>query len=204
MPLSQIQSVISPFKDVADISASATMSFKGVTYDKDTLNLGLKLRQDKIVFWKGRAGFDSSLNLAFNYDFQNPYRTSFTISWAFDFAVAEFLDLSMAVSSANKSFVRYYDGDGFSFAKMWQDLLKSFDFFGDGRHGTGFNLSSVSLKAVHHMRDWDLNIDVTGGLTTKYGQKYEWATAVTVFIKWTAIPELKQQSSWDSVRKEWN
>ena len=185
------------------INAAASISFKDREFTRDALNTGLNFILDKVTFWKGRIGLDSSLKFAFNYDFNNPYKTMFTVSWQFGFSIAEFLDLVLSVNSANKSFIRYYEGGDFSFALMMDDLLKSFDFFGDGRRSTAFNLSSVSLRAVHHMRDWDLNIDVTGGLATKYSQKYEWATEVTVFIRWNAIPELKQQASWNSKEKEW-
>ena len=186
-----------------DLNANASMSFKDKEYDKDILNLGIKLSQDKITFWKGRMGMDSSLNLAFNYDFQNPYRTSFTVSYTFEFGIAEFLDLAISVSSANKTFARYYQNGEFSFSSMIEDLARSFDFFGGGRVNTGFNLNAFRIQMVHYMRDWNLYIDAQGQLTTKYSGKYEWVPTVTVYIKWNAIPELKTQGFWDSNSDEW-
>ena len=188
---------------VLDLNANASMSFKDKEYDKDILNLGIKLSQDKITFWKGRMGMDSSLNLAFNYDFQNPYRTSFTVSYTFEFGIAEFLDLAISVSSANKTFARYYQNGEFSFSSMIEDLARSFDFFGGGRVNTGFNLNAFRIQMVHYMRDWNLYIDAQGQLTTKYSGKYEWVPTVTVYIKWNAIPELKTQGFWDSNSDEW-
>lgn len=188
---------------VLDLNASASMSFKDREYDKDILNIGLKLSQDKLTFWKGRMGVDSSLNFAFNYDFQNPYRTSFTVSYTFEFGIAEFMDLAISVSSANKTFARYYQGGSFNFSSMLEDLWRSFDFFGEGRVNTGFNLNAFRIQMVHYMRDWNLYIDAQGQLTTKYSGKYEWVPTVTVYIKWNAIPELKTQGYWDSNSNEW-
>ena len=190
---------------ILDFSANAGMSFKDKDYQKDNLNLSVRLSQDKFTFWRGRIGFDSSLTMAFNYDFQNPYRTSLTVNFTFNFSVAEFLDLSFSVSSANKSFSKYFDfdTDTFNIAYMWEDLKKSFDFFGTGRRNTGFNLSSFKIGAVHYMRDWNLYVDAQGSLTTQYSGKYEWVPTVTVYLRWNAIPELKTQGSWDSYNRKW-
>ena len=191
--------------NVLDFSANASMGFKDEDYKKDNLNVSVKLSQDKYTFWKGRVGFDSSLSLAFNYDFQNPYRTSLTVNFNLNFSIAEFLDLNFSVSSANKTFSKYFDFDSgtFDIGYMWDDLKKSFDFFGDGRRNTGFNLSSFRIGAVHYMRDWNLYVDAQGSLTTQYSGKYEWVPTVTVYLQWNAIPELKTQGSWDSYNRTW-
>ena len=190
--------------NVLDLVASSTMKFTGEDYDKDSLNIVLKLSQDQVSLWKKRVAFESAVNFSFNYDFVNPFRTYMTAGLSLTFAVAEFLDLSLSVNSTNKSFSRYYQEDGsFSFSSMLQDLAKSFDFFGTGRTGTGFNLSSFKFSMVHYMRDWNLYIDAQGSLTTQYTGKYEWVPSVTVYVKWNAIPELRTQGSWDAHTKEW-
>ena len=192
-----------------DFSANSGMSYKDKESEfiKDTLNISFKLSQDKVTFWKRRIGFDSSLSMAFNYDFQNPYRTSLTLNFKFDFSIAEFLDLSFSVSSANKSFSKYYKDGKYDMALMWEDLINSFDFFSPSettkRRNTGFNLSSFRITAVHYMRDWNLYIDAQGSLTTQYSNKYEWVPTVTVYLQWNAIPELKTEGSWDSVNRKW-
>ncbi len=189
--------------NLLDLSTSASMSFAGEDYDKDAFNFKLSLSQEELVFWRGRVGFDTSAGLNFNYDFQDPYRTSLSANLSFDFKIAEFLDLSLSINSSNNSFSRYYSSGSLDLSAMFDDLLRSFDFFGTGRYSTGFNLSSFSLKAVHYMRDWNLYIDATGSLTSKYGNKYQWVPTVTVYIKWNAIPELKTQGTWNSYTKEW-
>ncbi|MBO6049117.1 MAG: LPS-assembly protein LptD [Spirochaetales bacterium] len=189
---------------LVDFKASSSMRFTGENYDKDSLNVTLKLSQDEIRFWKKRIALQSGLDFSFTYDFQNPYRTYFTAGLSLSFKIAEFMDLSVSVNSANKSFSRYYDTDGkFSFSKMMEDLARSFDFFGNGRKNTGFNLSSFKVQFVHYMRDWNLYIDAKGSLTTQYTGIYEWVPSVTVYVKWNAIPELRTQGSWDAKTKEW-
>ena len=189
--------------NLIDLNTSASISFKNKDFQKDNLSLSVKLSQDKITVWKGRIGFEQTLNMSFIYDFENPYRTSFTINFTVGFAIAEFLDLSIGVSSANKTFARYYRNGSFSFGSMWEDFWRSFDFFGEGRKNTGFNLDSFKVSLVHYMRDWDLHVDAQGSMTTKYSGKYEWVPTVTVYIKWNAIPELKTQGDWDSKSDEW-
>ena len=189
--------------NVIDLSTSASISFKSKDFTKESLGFKVKLSQDKITVWKGRIGFEQSLNMSFDYDFENPYRTSFTIDFTVGFAIAEFLDLAIGVSSANKTFARYYENGSFSFGSMIEDLVRSFDFFGEGRKNTGFNLNSFKVSLVHYMRDWDLHVDAQGSMTTKYSNKYEWVPTVTVYIKWNAIPELKTQGNWDSKSDEW-
>ena len=189
--------------NVIDLSTRASISFRDKDFLKDSLGFSIKLSQDKITMWKGRIGFEQSLNMSFTYDFGNPYRTSFGIDYTMSFAIAEFLDLSVGVSSANKTFARYYDNGVFSFSAMMEDLWRSFDFFGEGRKNTGFNLNSFKVSLVHYMRDWDLHVDAQGSMTTKYSNKYEWVPTVTVYIKWNAIPELKTQGNWDSKSDEW-
>ena len=190
--------------DMIDLSASSTMKFTGSEYDKDSLNISLNLSQNQISLWKRRIAFESALNFSFNYDFQNPFRTYMTAGLSLSFGIAEFMDLTLSVNSANKSFSRYYLPDGsFSFSSMIEDLARSFDFFGKGRTGTGFNLSSFKLQIVHYMRDWNLYIDAQGSLTTQYTGKYEWVPSVTVYVRWNAIPELRTQGSWDANTKEW-
>ena len=195
--------------DVLDFSAGSSMSYRDrdSRFIKDTLNISVRLSQEKITFWKGRTGFDSSLTTAFNYDFQNPYRTSLTVSFKMDFSIAEFLDLSISVSSANKSFSRYYKDGRYDLSLMWEDFLNSFDFFSPAetskRRNTGFNLSAYKISAVHYMRDWNLYIDAQGSLTTKYSDMYEWVPTVTVYLQWNAIPELKTEGSWDSYNRKW-
>ena len=144
------------------------------------------------------------MDYTFNYDFMNPFRTYMTAGLSLTFNIAEFIDFGISINSANKSFSRYYDNEGnFVFQKMIEDLLKSFDFFGNGRKSTGFNLSSFKVKVVHYMRDWNLYIDAQGSMTTQYSGKYEWVPTVTVYVKWNAIPELKTQGAWDASNREW-
>lgn len=190
--------------NLLDFKVTSGIKFTGEDYEKDSLNVGLRLSQDKTFFWKKRITMETALDYTFNYDFMNPFRTYMTAGLSLTFNVAEFIDFGISINSANKSFSRYYDNEGnFVFQKMIEDLLKSFDFFGNGRKSTGFNLSSFKVKVVHYMRDWNLYIDAQGSMTTQYSGKYEWVPTVTVYVKWNAIPELKTQGAWDASNREW-
>lgn len=192
---------------IVSLKTSATLAFKAQAKQNlsaDSLNVSLKLTQDKVRFWKNRIVLESAVDFAFNYDFENPFKTYLTAGFSLAFSIAEFLDLGITVTSANKSFSRYYQEDGhkFSFKSMIEDLLRSFDFLGDGRNNTGFNLSGFKLSMVHYMRDWNLYVDANASLVSK-GKPYEWVPSVTVYVKWNAIPELKAQGNWNAENKEW-
>lgn len=186
-----------------DLSGAASLSFKGQDLKKDVLALSVKANTESLVFWKGRIRTSIKGDLSFNYDFDNPYRSSLSAGYTFNFSIAEFVDLGLSITSANKSFSRYFTSGKFVFGDMMHDLIKSFDFFGDGRKSTGFNLSSFKLQLVHYMRDWNLYIDAVGKLTTQYSGRYEWVPQVTVYVKWNVLPELKVEGSWDSYNREW-
>ena len=43
------------------------------------------------------------------------------------------------------------------------DLARSFNFFNPAdRYTSAFKIRSLSLKAVHHLHDWDLSFEYTG------------------------------------------
>lgn len=190
--------------DLLDLKTQASISFKGTELEKDVFNVKLSANTQKIKLWKNRIQSSVNTDLSFKYDFTNPYQSVLTASLKFNFSIAEFLDLSLNVSSSNKSFYRYYNDSGlFVLEDMVKDLLKSFDFFGEGRRSTAFNLSNFKVQAVHYMQDWNLYIDAEGKLTTQYSGKYEWVPQVTVYVKWNALPELKVESSWNSYEREW-
>lgn len=185
-------------------------------YEKNTVKLTLKdskLSPDKFdifivhdsdprYFWKNRIGFDASVDFGFTYDFQNKYNSSLYADISMAFAINKFLDLSLSIKSANTSFYRYYEKNAkgverFSVKTLFNDLVKSFDFFGNGRYNTGFNLSSFSLTAVHYMEDWKLTVTSSSSVKTNKG-KSKFVPEVSFLIQWNAIPELKTTNSWTS------
>lgn len=170
------------------------MSFKNTSFDPDELTVHLDYTFTPVYYWYNRIGFSSSVATTYKKNFNNRYGSTLIFDFSLDFAISEFVDLKLKSTSTNSSFYRYYDENGnFSFKLMYEDLLRSFDFFGNGRKSTGFNLSKFSLQFVHYMHDWTLNFDASASIATKNGERY-WAPEVTVFIKWNAVPELKREN----------
>ncbi|MCF0237523.1 MAG: hypothetical protein HUK24_02895, partial [Sphaerochaetaceae bacterium] len=175
------------------ISFSFTMSFKNKDYLKDILSTNLSLKGNPIWFWHNRIGLSYSFDSTFNYNFQNKYSSSLTASFGFDFVIAQFFSLRFSVNSENNSFYKYYENEEFKTSLMLKDLLRSFDFFNNGRYNTAFNLKNISLEVIHEMEDWNLVFKYSGYIDSSKSQLPTWAREVTVYVKWNAIPELKLQ-----------
>ncbi len=148
------------------------------------------------LWWKNRMGFNLSMESTFNYDFNDTYSTYFTLETSLSFAIAEFLECDFSIKTSNYGFSNYYDSDGnnFSISELFADLGRSFDFFGDGRNNTNFNLESVSFELVHYMEDWDLHCKYTGTVVLS-SYKYSFVPTLTLFLQWKTIPELKVDES---------
>lgn len=184
-------------------TSSVSMSFKR-TDDKlkaDVLSVSLNNGISPIYFWKNRIGVECSVNFSFVYNFINPYNTAFSVSFKLGFEIAEFLSLNISVNSSNKSFYRYFVDGSFSFDSMVQDLIKSFDFFGNGRKSTGFNLSSYNIELVHYMRDWNACLSAEGKLSARNDGKLVWSPVYKFYVKWNAIPELKVEKTIDTSKE---
>ena len=183
---------------------SFALAFKGKEgkLKTDILKLSLDNDMQPIYFWKNRIGLELSVDFSFIYNFTNPYNTSFSVNLQLAFEIAEFLSLKISVRSGNKSFYRYFEDEKFNFNSMLTDLIKSFDFFGDGRKSTGFNLSSYSIELVHYMRDWDACISAEGKLSARKDGKMVWSPVYKFYVKWNAIPELKVEETIDKSKEE--
>jgi hypothetical protein len=154
-------------------------------------------------WWKNRIQLNLALNTSLSINFLDYYDTSFSITAKMGFSISEFLDFSFSVTSSNTGFYSYYENDAFSFSSMWNDLRDSFDFFGDGRTQTQFNMSSVSAELTHYMDDWSLNCKYTGSVVLSDNQ-YSWVPIVSVFLQWKTIPELKVDENWSESSDIWS
>ncbi len=183
---------------------SSSLSFTGNNkeWDLDVLRMKFNNKLEPIYFWKGRIGLELASNISFVYSFSNPYATSFSVDFSAEFAIAQFLSLKFAVSSSNKSFYKYFVDGVFSFDAMFEDLIKSFDFFGNGRKSTGFNMSSFYVELIHYMKDWDFCCSIEGKLVAQSNGKLVWAPVYKAYIKWNAIPELKVEKTVDTSTEE--
>lgn len=153
--------------------------------------------------WKGRLYFSFGLKSAIDIDVSNIYASSFSIEPSVTFAIAEFLDFRFSLKSVNNNFGAYMDDDGeFSFAYLWKDLVRSFDFFGEGRRNTQFNLSSLSLEIVHYMEDWDLHCKYSSEIVLS-DARYEFVPRLTIFLSWNTFPDLKVDQDWKKENGTW-
>ena len=149
-----------------------------------------------IYMWKNRIRFSLILDGRLRYDFLNPYSSSLSLKTGLSFSIAEFLDLNIALTTANNGFYRYMDNGSFSFALMAEDLLRSFDFFGDGRYNTQFNMEAFDIELVHYMDDWDLHFRYTASLENDDMGNYRWNPSFAVYLRWATIPDLKVDQTW--------
>ena len=153
--------------------------------------------------WKNRIRLSLVLDGRLRYDFLNPYSSSLRIRTGFEFSIAEFLDLTVALTTTNNAFYRYTDSEGnFSFSGMFADLWRSFDFIGDGRSNTQFNMEAFDVELVHYMGDWDLHLRYTASLQSQ-GRDYTWVPTFAIYLSWKTIPDLKVDQTWEEGRSGW-
>ena len=90
----------------------------------------------------------------------------------------------------------------FSFSGMFADLWRSFDFIGDGRSNTQFNMEAFDVELVHYMGDWDLHLRYTASLQSQ-GRDYTWVPTFAIYLSWKTIPDLKVDQTWEEGRSGW-
>lgn len=146
-------------------------------------------------FWKGRVYIKFDLNSTFNMDLNNKESSTFTITPAMTFSIAEFLDFKLSFSSYNNNFSTYFDGDEFKLDWMFQDLMRSFDFFGNGRRNTSFLLKNASLEAIHYMKDWDLHCKYSTEIVQS-SNIYSLVPKFSIYLSWKTMPDLKVDKKW--------
>ncbi len=152
--------------------------------------------------WKNRIVTDFYLKTKFHYAFENIYGTSLSVKLGVSFKIQEFLALNLELVTNNNSFYRCYEDDRLSFNLLWQDLMNSFDFFGNGRYNTGFTMDSVSAELVHYMSDWDFYCKYSASIVSS-SQGYEWVPTVSFYLKWKTIPDLKVDENYKKTSGSW-
>lgn len=188
---------------VALAMASITFSGPAETLRLSAFDLQANLADLSFSWWKRRIKLDFTLTSKLHFDFLDKYASSLSVTAKIGFSIAEFLSLNMAVTSSNNGFFSYYDdADKFSLSLMFEDLLRSFDFFGGGRSHTQFNMESVSIELIHYMKDWDLHCKYTGSVVLS-GRDWQWVPKVSVFLQWNTIPELKVDEKWTRKDNVW-
>lgn len=157
----------------------------------------------QIRWWKRRMALTFGIDSSLKFFYQDRYASSFSITASARLQIAEFLDCTLAAKSTNTGFFKYYDDqDSFSYSLLWSDLLRSFDFSGDGRYNTQFNLSELSFTLVHDLEDWSLNCKYSGSVVLSNNQ-YSWVPTVSVYLTWNTIPELDVEETWTQNNTVW-
>ncbi|MDY4609292.1 MAG: hypothetical protein SPD11_01595 [Sphaerochaetaceae bacterium] len=183
--------------------ASVTFTGPAETLRLSALDLQTNLTNLSFSWWKRRIKLGFSLTTKLHFDFLDKYSSGLTVTAKVDFSIAEFLSLTMSVTSSNNGFFSYYDdSDKFSWGLLFDDLRRSFDFFGGGRSHTQFNMESVSIELIHYMKDWDLHCKYTGSVVLS-GRDWQWVPKVSIFLQWNTIPELKVDEKWTRKDNVW-
>ena len=169
----------------------------------ERLKTTISAKDVTVRWWKRRVALTLGLQSTFTLHFQDIWATSLDVQASFGLEIAEFLSCSLSIKSSNTAFSQYYDNQqNFVWAWMWEDLVRSFDFVGNGRNTTNFNLSSISFDLVHDLDDWSLNCKYTGSVVLSNNQ-YSWVPTVSVFVRWNTIPELDVEETWTNPTNDW-
>ncbi|MBQ0070328.1 MAG: hypothetical protein KBS81_00485, partial [Spirochaetales bacterium] len=182
---------------------SGNVLFKSNAYGDvkfSQFDLSCNLSTKHVQYWKGRVYLAFSLKSRFVYNKENLSKTSFSLTPTFTVSVAEFIDVKLSFSSQNNQMRKYFVNDVLSLPLLWEDLLRSFDFIGDGRRNTSFIMKNISIEFVHYMEDWDLNCKYSTDLV-KSGKVYTLQPSLSLYLSWKTMPDLKAEEKWRQIRK---
>ncbi|PIE04966.1 MAG: hypothetical protein CSA76_01605 [Spirochaetales bacterium] len=151
--------------------------------------------------WKNRLRLSTVLGVSWNIDLRQPTSNVLSFKWTQKLKLYKFLDLKFSIASANSSMYLYF--------KPWReelgidqpynfflDLLKSFNIFNtQDRIDSQFNMSSMNLELVHHLRNWDLSISYSGRPSLDSGAGvYRWKSEFSLYAKWNSLPMFNQRT----------
>lgn len=161
---------------------------------------GINYKYNPDPFWKNRIKISLDIDSTWTMNLQKYTNTAFNFNISFSLFIAEFLELSFKSKSVNKATYRYFSGNfddmGLPYLNVFSDLAKSFNFFSEeDRKISNFNLESISIAAIHHLSDWDLNIEYSGQpelVTADNFTEYQWNSKFSLFVTWKPVPEIKK------------
>ena len=186
------------------LTTSLDFSGKAGDIEFDRLNFRSDLKSMSFQAWRGRIYFDFGLRTELDLHISDIYSSVFSFEPSITFAIAEFMDIRFSFMTVNNNWGRYVDPvtDSFSFPLLWEDFVRSFDFFGEGRMYTQFNLSSISLDFVHYMEDWDLHCKYSSSVVLS-DAKYEFVPKLSIYLSWNTFPDLKVDQNWKKDKDGW-
>ncbi len=180
------------------------VDFNGPFNDLSLSTVNATLRASDIVIrgWKNRIYLSLGIESSLKIDVQNIAASSFSITPSIVFSIAEFLDFRLSFTSGNNNFGAYESSGKFSFKEMWDDLLRSFDLFGEGRYNTNFNMSSLSFEVVHYMSDWELHCNYSTSVVLSQNV-YTFVPEFSIYLSWNILPDLSIDRSWEQYGNTW-
>ena len=188
---------------IPHLKVSYALKGESSALQAEKLQIDIAGKDIQLRWWKRRIALTLGIDSSLKFFYQDRYASSFSIMASARLQIAEFLDITLAAKSTNTGFFHYYDvDDTFSYSLLWQDLLRSFDFSGDGRYNTQFNLSELSIMMVHDLEDWSLNCKYSGSVVLSNNQ-YSWVPTVSVYLTWNTIPELDVEETWTQDNSVW-
>ncbi len=170
-------------------------------FQPSNVSAGVNYSYDPDPFWKNRIRLSADVNSAWTMNLLKYTDTALNFSPKLTLDIAEFLELSFESTSVNRTTYLYLPGLVNDAQNPFIDLLKSFNFFErKDREDSNFNLESISFSAIHHLSDWDFNIEYTGEpvlITNDDNSKeYQWKSEFSIFVIWKPVPEIKKNISY--------
>ena len=157
----------------------------------DLLEATINVDNLEKYWWKERIFLSVQGELSYRHHFFDSYQSLFSFKISSQFAIAEFIDLSFSLTTVNRSFHRYSN-----FKEMWEDLMNSFDFFGEGRKQSQFSMESVEFGLIHYMADWTLHCKYQASVVLS-DLKWKWQPVFTIYLQWKAFDEIKVERDFN-------
>jgi len=161
-------------------------------------NTGYTLNLDNEKLWYNRMDYSTSLNVDWLINLQQYNNNVLSFNWEFNYNLFQFIDLKFNMTSSNENMYLYMESyrDKLGIQKnysFWEDLAKSVNIFSpdqEDRYESHFNIQTINLELVHHLRDWDLTFIYSGNPKLEEDQ-YSWYSEFTLALVWNPIPKIK-------------
>ena len=162
-----------------------------------------KKEVDLPMFRTGAVRFKGSLNTTFSLDLLKVTESALAITYGLTIVWPDFLDLTLSGTSQNSSVWRYapswfgmseVDGVTFEPINFLDDLVNSISIWDKSALRRAlFKIKGLSIKATHHMKDWDLVFEYKGEPdlnTSNSPYTYEFVSSFSLVLTWKAIPQI--------------
>jgi hypothetical protein len=164
---------------------------------------GIDYSYEPDPLWKRRVRLAAFVDSTVRADLRRFTDSSLVFGAGVRGSVAEFADFNFRISSENTAVYRYVpawaEQVGRTVKNPVDDLLDSLSLLDTlKRQRSSFNLNSLSLELVHHMPDWDLNIDYRGSYEINEEKtRYEWESEFTISLQWNPIPIVRREMIYE-------